>query len=94
MTTKPDDGVTGFARRIADRGVIDGGPAHPFIIKDDDAVIAHTGMSLRDWFAGQALIAISGLWRGTISDIDESISQLTARVAYQIADAMLAERSK
>ena len=42
------------------------------------------GMSLRDWFAGQALIS---LW--DCDDCNES-----AKRAYKMADAMLAERKK
>lgn len=52
------------------------------------------GMSLRDWFAGQALIAVSSRWKGNISDIDQSGQELSARYAYQIADAMMKERAK
>jgi plasmid stability protein len=58
------------------------------------------GMTLRDWFAGQALA-------GLLSDIDnlkmmaeanigspKRISDLLAEEAYRAADAMMAERSK
>lgn len=47
------------------------------------------GMSLRDWFAGQALTALGDLevW-ATIDDAAE-----TAHTVYRIADAMLKERS-
>lgn len=46
-------------------------------------------MTLRDYFAGQALIAT------TIKHWDESGSTIfPAETAYQIADAMLAEREK
>lgn len=44
------------------------------------------GMSLRDYFAGQALT-------GLLAGDRESFSSLPAR-AYQIADAMLAERMR
>jgi hypothetical protein len=43
-------------------------------------------MSLRDWFAGQALAA-SGIQSCIHSDSDWA-----ARVAYDVADAMLKER--
>jgi len=66
----------------------DGGPAFPFsalarrqlvesIYRDNE------GMSLRDWFAGQAL---AGLCART--------PDASSAWAYQLADAMLAERSK
>lgn len=49
------------------------------------------GMSLRDWFAGQALAVAwdardKGYYEGDDCDM--------ARCAYQIADAMLAERER
>jgi hypothetical protein len=43
------------------------------------------GMTLRDWFAGQALIGLL-----TTRPADE----IVAKWAYSYADAMLAERSK
>jgi hypothetical protein len=43
------------------------------------------GMSLRDWFAGQALAA-----NGDEADSAENI----AKLCYAIADAMLRERAK
>jgi hypothetical protein len=46
------------------------------------------GMTLRDWFAGQALSAFPH------PPINEAESQFRAAVAYQLADAMLAERAK
>lgn len=68
----------------------DGGPAFPHDNQElgDRHRVAQPGMTLRDWFAGQALA-------GMLADsevIGEPIS--TARAAYQIADAMLMERSK
>lgn len=63
----------------------DGGHAFPHSRLGSDA----NGMTLRDYFAAQAmqsLIADSG-WR---TDHMEA----TARLSYQMADAMLKERSK
>ncbi len=51
------------------------------------------GMTLRDYFAGQSLIAISGLWKGSIGDFDNEAADRTARAAYRMADAMLAAQS-
>lgn len=67
----------------------DGGPAFP--IQHDDrpgAYEAHPGMSLRDWFAGQALAGVLAdhTLRGTAKSFAEK--------AYELADAMLAERAK
>ena len=58
----------------------DGGPAFPA----GESIHSYSGMTLRDWFAGQALIALraepgSHVWRA-----DE---------AYDVADAMLAARA-
>ncbi|KJS36086.1 MAG: hypothetical protein VR70_14460 [Rhodospirillaceae bacterium BRH_c57] len=72
----------------------DGGaafPAQPIYGYPGGATIttAQNGMSLRDWFAGQAL---AGLRAADASDV-WSI-QDAARVAYAQADAMLIERAK
>ena len=45
-----------------------------------------SGLSLRDWFAGQALTKASQGSNGTADD--------TAKRAYYIADAMLAARER
>ena len=46
------------------------------------------GMSLRDWFAGQALC-------GLAAGITHSLSNdLMSKMSYELADAMLAERAK
>lgn len=87
-------------------GINDGGPAFPRSLdpypnlqdvrRADQA--SGTGMTLRDWFAGQVLPAIytdaehEQTWRRT--DGNDSFAVMTARVAYQMADAMLAERAK
>jgi hypothetical protein len=54
----------------------------------------HYGMTLRDYFAGKALPSVMHLCaRDTLAPA-ESITQSFARKAYEIADAMLAERVK
>lgn len=54
----------------------------------------HYGMTLRDWFAGQAVISLGSLCeRGLPFDVSKS-PKLFARGAYAIADAMLAERKR
>ena len=68
----------------------DGGPAFPVPMNLLDIAGAAQGMSLRDWFAGQALFGI--LLKFTPSDSDE-LKHLAGRV-YEMADAMLAERPK
>ncbi len=56
----------------------------------------HGSMTLRDWLAGQAMPAVLTLFlTGKISSIDgEEGDAMVARVSYQAADAMLAERVK
>ena len=53
------------------------------------------GMSLRDWFAGQVLpFAASRDYRTDWGPAGTGHATQAARFAYQIADAMLTERSK
>ena len=54
-----------------------GGPAFP-------ANSSQTGMSLRDWFAGQAIAHIAGIRPAAVA----------AQMAYELADAMLEARKK
>lgn len=61
--------------------IIDGGPA--FAAQGPDRYAQQTGMSLRDWFAGQAL---------TTMRLGEYDSRGLAEHAYSIADAMIAAR--
>lgn len=52
-------------------------------------------MSLRDWFAGQALQAIAGqqdFTKRTLGSPVQMMLQETARRAYELADAMLRVR--
>lgn len=79
----------------------DGGPAFPVtadVLTDfsirDNTNRQLTGMSLRDWFAGQALAGIAGHMTGPTQREGETAPQAHARWSYQVADAMLAERAK
>jgi hypothetical protein len=64
----------------------DGGPAFPPVHDPD---FHASGMSLRDWFAGQYLMG-----RTAQSIFDHDHGPLMAKEAYIAADSMLAERSK
>jgi len=65
----------------------DGGSAFPFENMPDGRV--WSGMTLRDYFAGQALVGIIA------SDCSDKMAvEPRAKLAYRIADAMLAEREK
>ena len=73
----------------------DGGPAFPQHIFEtrDGAMQASydapdgAGMSLRDYFAGQALVGMVQFW-------GNSSSPELAKRAYEVADAMLAEQER
>lgn len=68
----------------------DGGPAFPEPglsgLPNDQFIYGRSGMYLRDWFAGQALAYPLGE-PGTTAE-------RRAKLAYQIADAMLAARAQ
>lgn len=66
-------------------------PRGGYTVEDAEGVMytehAKEGMSLRDWFAGQALIGI-GAAAYSLTPAD------AANLSYKVADAMLAEREK
>jgi len=65
------------------------GPAFPGEGFEPGAGKVHfRGMTLRDYFAGQALAGICASGQAM-----PAADELTARTAYQIADAMLTERA-
>lgn len=79
----------------------DGGPAFPHPNPDyaqdygrRDRTPPFGGMSLRDWFAGQAIPAlISSVGIAKVAEQrGVTVSELVARAAYQYADAMLKAR--
>ena len=70
----------------------DGGHAFPTIYLDPEYGSGYSGMTLRDYFAGQALAGwIAGTRDPEASSWDH---RWWAREAYATADAMLAERQK
>jgi hypothetical protein len=64
-----------------------GGPAFPFEFSERWGGDAQDGMSLRDWFAGQALAGVIPI--NPVLSFDE-----LAKWCYQMADAMIAEANK
>jgi hypothetical protein len=69
----------------------DGGPAFP----REYMHTGHSGMSLRDWFAGQALagaLASGKLLSPSQALEAETVAEFWARSSYIVADAMLAAR--
>ncbi|MFA6241960.1 MAG: hypothetical protein WC655_13580 [Candidatus Hydrogenedentales bacterium] len=72
----------------------DGGPAFPRPASHSEEGGVHygyVGMTLRDWFAGQALAGVLASYSNEqwVNDAETS-----AKEAYRRADAMLAERAK
>jgi hypothetical protein len=62
--------------------------AFPFVAKDKTGMIIQAGMSLRDYFAAQALpAAIKEMNDAESFEIDDA-----ATVAYQYADSMMRVR--
>lgn len=55
---------------------------------------SYGGMTLRDWFAGQALTGVIAYQDRGLDVHDPLPSQVIARIAYELADAMLLEREK
>lgn len=76
--------------------VNDGGHAFPHAWTETNQhgasyPMVHSGMSLRDWFAGQIACGMSA-FSGT-AGLSYGPDDIAGR-SYQIADAMLAERAK
>lgn len=64
-----------------------GGPAFPVAAQ----FVHNEGMTLRDWFAGQALAATIQKWEGSTPD---NFPEIIAGISYTFADAMIAAREK
>lgn len=70
----------------------DNSPAFPCLDSSDGYLcLREPGMFMRDYFAGQ-VAATALAW--AIDECDEGYASVAAKLAYQFADAMLAERSK
>jgi uncharacterized protein YodC (DUF2158 family) len=66
----------------------DGGPAFPVHEENDDGIFTATkGMSLRDWFAGQALQGLIAAHKTGMLRSDDAVFH-----AYAFADAMIERR--
>lgn len=66
-------------------------PENPLAFPSDTERLWNEGMSLRDWFAGQAMNGWSASWpEGRRVERPETV----AAASYAMADAMLAERAK
>ena len=80
--------------------MFDGGPAFPVSTRpcvtedghghqDSESAWQFSGMTLRDWFAGQALVGLLYLLKD--QQIEDYATATTAE-AYRLADAMLRAR--
>lgn len=71
-----------------------GGPAFPVIpwTREDNEAHASDGMSMRDYFA--AAVVPSAIRALMDAGSAEGATKRAARIAYEVADAMLAEREK
>ena len=67
----------------------DGGPAFP---PQHDPHTHYSGMTLRDWFAGQAMVAMGDRRWDADTNNNLSSTDVASRAAYARADAMLAAR--
>lgn len=68
----------------------DGGPAFPIVCDGDPVHMLHSeGMTLRDYFAGQAIMNVKP-W----SDHSDSDIEFICKEAFRFSDAMLKERAK
>jgi hypothetical protein len=89
---------------MSKRTINDGGPAFPSYASGAQGAACNTrfepigGMTLRDWFAGQAAVGLLASPNALSADDGtiprERTMNMVAVAAYELADGMLAERSK
>lgn len=65
-----------------------GGPAFPHIAADGHRDY-HSGLTIRDWFAGQVVAAAASHY-----GFNEPGADMLAEHAYRVADAMIRERGR
>ena len=74
-----------------------GGPAFsmPALAPPGEWAVSYSGMTLRDWFAGQALAGVVGeCLKGSGMVCDKGRAKTVAMICLDYADAMLAERER
>ena len=72
----------------------DGGPAFPLQSIGPDFAPGYAGMTLRDWFAGQALAGMNASLTSASDWPRPEHIEVLARHAYKQADAMLTARKR
>jgi hypothetical protein len=70
------------------------GPAFPTTIRNAEQVTTNFGMSLRDYFAAQAMPMFRGFDVTTYQSYGQHLISQAAQHAYAYADAMLAARNQ
>ena len=83
MATAIKDGGPAFARPIGHNGYRD--------VEDHDSNNDQEGMSLRDYFAAKALIAVMVARTALIGDFNQ---ESIAEECYELADALIEARTK
>lgn len=91
MANKIEDGGLAFpGSRLQQVGTV---ADHGF--RDDDSPtfdhVQHSGMSLRDYFAGQALAGSSAAATG-VGNMPDDVLRQWAETCYRVADAMISAR--
>ena len=72
----------------------DGGPAFPLGDMEWNEANAHNnGMTLRDYFAGQALAGILVNAKACHQSAIPELAKTSAKISFLVADAMLADRN-
>ena len=75
---------------MADDTRDDGGSAFPQLTRVGQAAVSEGGLSIRDYFAGQALVGFAANIRA--NEVDKGIADTLAAAAYAIADRMVQAR--
>ena len=69
-------------------------PVFPRMLQHGDKALSEGGMTLRDYFAGQALVGAAQEYLNRNGFAHNTMAQNIAAHAFRIADAMLRERGK
>lgn len=99
--SKPKDGGPAFpTSRMEDVPLVKGGKGHSVVNLD----VEYSGLSIRDYFAAKAINVIRPVYEVTseppkpndpqLPPISKIRAGVIAREAYEVADAMLAERER
>ena len=72
----------------------DGGYAFPQYACVGEVELAEGGLSIRDWFAGQAIGPLLQMSKSILTAGGKNPERILAIAAYKIADAMISERDR